>query len=372
MQIREITLREIKLPLREVFAASHGEIRTRRLIIVEMRDEENRSGWGECAALETPGYLPETIDISLIALKNWLAPAIIKMNFSHPKQFAEFIAGIARGFNFAKASLEMASWDLFAKDREKSLAELFGGTRKKVAVGKVIGLQKSPQILVEKAIAAVEKGYKRLKIKIMPDADLAYFHALRSSLGQDVDLAADANSAYSSADFSHLQKFDAFNLSMIEQPLGWNDHFHHAELQKVLNTPICLDESICSFADCQTMLAMGSGKIVNIKPGRVGGLVEALKIHDLCVKKDIPVWCGGMLESGIGRGFNIALASLPGFTLPGDLSPSTNYFRNDIVSPEWQMDESGFIAIPYEKTGIGCEVNLDYLEKVTVGKFKFK
>ncbi len=338
---------------------------------MELVDDDDVSGWGECVALEYPGYLPETIDTALFALQNWLAPALVQYEFSHPAEIADMLDKSARGWHFAKASLEMAAWDLAAKKTGKPLAKLLGGTQKKVAAGLVLGMQETPRILLKKAFAAKDEGYRRLKIKITAGKDLEYLHFLRKNLGDDFDLAADANSAYSKTDFHHLQRFDPLSLSMIEQPLGWDDHVDHAELQKIIKTPICLDESICSPAACRTMLTLGSGRVVNLKPGRVGGLRNALKIHDFCRKNQIPLWVGGMLESGIGRAFNVALASLPGFTLPGDLSPPGQYLERDLVVPPWQIDQQGFVMVPATKPGIGVDIDQNYLAKMTVGNWCF-
>ncbi|KAA3659982.1 MAG: o-succinylbenzoate synthase [Calditrichaeota bacterium] len=371
MTIKNVVLREINLPLRQPFVTSHGIIPHRRSLIIELIDNDGHIGWGECAALETPGYLPETFDSSLLVLQKWLVPVIRDRHFSHPGEVSSFFDKSIRGWNFAKAALEMAVWDLFAKKQGSSLADLLGGVQKKVAAGIVLGLQDNLRLLIEKAEEAVAAGYQRLKIKIAPGNDFAILHALRKEFGEKIDLAADANSAYTLADTKNLQRFDEFKLSMIEQPLAWDDHADHAVLQKNIQTPICLDESILSLADCQTMHAMQSGRIVNLKPGRVGGLAPSLKIHEFCQKRRIPLWCGGMLESGIGRAFNIALASLSGFTLPGDLSPSTRYFKRDIVVPEWKMDAQGFVVVPFKKPGIGVDVDRDYLKRVTVDEWNF-
>ncbi|MCA9734814.1 MAG: o-succinylbenzoate synthase [Deferribacteres bacterium] len=372
MTIRKVILREINLPLQSPFVTSHGTITHRRSLIIELMDGDGYTGWGECSALEQPGYLPETLDTSLSALQNWLIPALLKHDFFHPNEIQPYFDKSIRGWNFAKATLEMAVWDLFARQKEIALAQILGGVQQKVAAGIVLGIEDDLHRLIEKAQEAVTKGYKRLKIKIAPGNDYAALQALRRKLGVNFDIAADANSAYTRADLEHLLRFDDLQLSMMEQPFGWDDHFDHAELQKMLQTPICLDESILSFADCQTMHAMQSGRIVNLKPGRVGGLTTSLKIHEFCLKRNIPLWCGGMLESGIGRAFNIALASLPGFTLPGDLSPSARYFERDIVLPEWQMDAQGFVAVPFDRPGIGIEVDRDYLTFVTVGEWQFQ
>jgi O-succinylbenzoate synthase len=235
-----------------------------------------------------------------------------------------------------------------------------------VVTGISIGIQSSPAALVERALAAVGSGYRKVKLKIQPGADVEYVRAVRSALGPDISLAVDANSAYTLADAPVLSQLDEFALIMIEQPLGHDDLVRHAELQRRLATPICLDESITSVERAEDMIALGSGRIVNIKPGRVGGYSASLAIHDLCMRAGVPVWCGGMLESGVGRAYKVALASLPNFTLPGDLSPSLRYWERDLVEPEWTMDAVGCVAVPLERAGIGVGVDVERVEGLTV------
>jgi O-succinylbenzoate synthase len=241
-----------------------------------------------------------------------------------------------------------------------------GGTRERIATGISIGIQPSPERLAEKALAAARQGYRKVKVKIMPGADVEYVAAARDAVGPGVPLMADANSAYTPADADRLARLDAFDLTMIEQPLGQDDLLRHAALQRRLRTPICLDESILDVDRAEDMIALGSGRIVNIKPGRVGGFAQSRAIHDLCMRHGIPVWCGGMLESGIGRAHNVALASLPNFSLPGDLSPSARYWARDVVAPEWTMDADGMVAVPLDAPGIGVEVDEGFLDDITV------
>jgi O-succinylbenzoate synthase len=243
---------------------------------------------------------------------------------------------------------------------------MLGGSRDRVATGISIGIQRDPDALVERAQRAFDDGYRKIKVKIQPGQDVEYVAAVRAALPSGTDLMADANSAYTLADADLLSKLDGFGLIMIEQPLGRDDLVRHAELQRRLKTPICLDESITDVARCEDMIALRSGRIVNIKPGRVGGYTVAKRIHDLCAQANIPVWCGGMLESGVGRAYNVALASLPNFTLPGDLSPSARYWGQDVVQPEWTMDANGMVAVPRDEPGLGVAVDRERVEALTV------
>jgi O-succinylbenzoate synthase len=265
----------------------------------------------------------------------------------------------------AKAALEMGCWGLAAVHDGVPLAESLGGTRDRVATGISLGIQPTPDALVERARAARAAGYNKIKVKIAPGADVPFVRAVREALGPDVHLMADANSAYTLADADHLAQLDDFDLIMLEQPLGQDDLVRHAALQRRMRTPICLDESILDVQRAEDMIALGSGRIVNIKPGRVGGYASSLAIHDLCKANGIPVWCGGMLESGVGRAYNIALASLPNFTLPGDLSPSARYWERDIVTPEWTMDSEGMVRVPRDVPGLGIEVDLGRVDDLT-------
>ncbi|HEX9732226.1 MAG TPA: o-succinylbenzoate synthase, partial [Thermoanaerobaculia bacterium] len=287
-------------------------------------------------------------------------------SFAAASEVAAALAVDFRGHLMARAAVEMGAWGLEAELRGVPLAELVGGSRRRIATGISLGIQASPQALVERAAAALAAGYRKVKIKIKPGADLAYLAAARRALGAEAPLMADANNAYGAADFDHLARLDDFGLMMIEQPLASDDLVRHAALQKRLATPICLDESITGADRAEDMLALGSGRIVNVKPGRVGGFTEARAIHDLCLANGVPVWCGGMLESGVGRAYNVALASLPGFTLPGDVSPSSRYWQRDVVSPEWTMDGEGQVAVPWDRPGIGVEVDRERIERLTV------
>jgi o-succinylbenzoate synthase len=260
----------------------------------------------------------------------------------------------------------MGCWGLAAGSGRVSLSSLLGGTRDRVPTGISLGIQSEPAALVARAQAAVAAGYRKIKVKIRPGQDVDYVRAVRDALGTSVGLMADANSAYTLADTEQLMRLDDFQLIMLEQPLGDDDLVRHATLQRRMQTPICLDESITSLDRAQDMIELKSGRIVNIKPGRVGGFSASKAIHDLCAGAGIPVWCGGMLESGIGRAYNVALASLPNFSLPGDLSPSARYWQRDVVTPEWTMDAEGMVHVPLDKPGLGVEVDHDFLDSLTV------
>jgi O-succinylbenzoate synthase len=266
----------------------------------------------------------------------------------------------------ARAAIEMGGWALWAEREQQSLSRVIGGTRESIATGISIGIQDSPDALVAKSRAALDAGYRKIKIKIRPGADIEYIGAVRQALGDDAPLMADANSAYTLRLADHLADLDAYKLMMLEQPLAHDDLRRHAQLQDRIATPICLDESITSVERAEDMLALGSGRIVNIKAGRVGGFTEAKAIHDLCRRNGIPVWCGGMLESGVGRAYNVALASLPNFTIPGDVSPSARYWERDIVTPEWTMDAQGHVTVPTDRSGLGVRVDVDRVEDLTV------
>ena len=366
LKLRSISLREIQMPLLEPFRISSGTASLRRILLLETMDVDGVTAWSECVAGEQPYYSPETIDTAWLAIKQWIAPRVLNKPIPRPNIIQQNLDTGLRGHRMAKAAVEMSIWGLTAERERMSLASLIGGTRHKVATGISIGIQKTPQQLLEKVREALGNGYRKVKVKVQPGADLAYLESVRAALGQDAPLMADANSAYTTADFSHLTKFDQFDLMMIEQPLACDDLVRHADLQRQLTTPLCLDESITGLDRADDMLRLGSGRIINIKAGRVGGLATAQAIHNRCASAGVPVWCGGMLESGIGRAYNVALASLPNFPLPGDISPSSRYWKQDIVSPEWTMDTAGLLTVPHEIPGIGVAVDRDYVDSLTV------
>lgn len=366
IQIERVILREIQLPLVEPFAISSGDMTSRRIFLIEMVDRSGAISWGECVAGAAPNYSPETIDTAWLMIRDWIAPRVLARSFDEPAEVFPELERDFRGHLMAKAAVEMAAWELAAVQRGTPLATLLGGTRDKIGTGISIGLQNSPEALAKKARKSLDEGYRKIKCKIKPGKDIAYIQAVRDELGGDAPVMADANNAYTLDDLAVLSELDAFGLVMIEQPLAWDDVYRHAALQKELKTPICLDESITSIEKCEDMIELGAGRIVNIKPGRVGGFAPSIAIHDLCAKHGIPVWCGGMLESGIGRAHNVALASLPNFSIPGDVSPSRRYWTRDIVDPEWDMDAEGYVAVPREKPGMGVEVDREQIEALAV------
>ncbi|HEV8580564.1 MAG TPA: o-succinylbenzoate synthase [Thermoanaerobaculia bacterium] len=366
MRIESITLREIVLALKEPFQISSGTQSRRRILLVELRSADGVTGWGECTAGEFPNYSPETPDTAWLAIREWVAPRVLGRDFAGPEEIQPALEVNIRGHNMAKAAVEMAAWELTARAEGVSLSRKLGGTRERIKVGISLGIQASPQALVEKARAALARGYRKVKIKIKPGADVEYVRAAREALGPEAPLMADANNAYDLSDTASLEALDELGLMMIEQPLAWDDVLRHAELQKRLRTPVCLDESITSVDRAEDMIALGAGRIVNIKAGRVGGFRQSRAIHDVCANHGIPVWCGGMLESGIGRAHNVALASLPNFTLPGDVSPSERYWERDVVIPEWTMDREGWVDVPVDRPGMGVEPDMNRIDDLTV------
>ena len=363
--LQQIILREIQLPLKEPFKISSGKADIRRVVLLELSDADGYTAWSECVAGEYPNYSPETADTAWLAICEWIAPRVLGTAFARPEEVQPAIERDIRGHNMAKAAVEMGIWALAAERAGVSLAAILGGTREYIATGISIGIQPDPQALVTRALDAVKAGYRKIKLKVKPGADVEFIAAVREALGADAPLMVDANNAYTVDDFDHLARFDAFDLVMVEQPLAWDDLVRHAALQQRMTTPICLDESITSLQRAEDMVRLGSGRIVNIKPARVGGFAASRAIHDFCAGRGIPVWCGGMLESGVGRAYNVALASLPNFSLPGDLSPSARYWERDIVTPEWTMTD-GMVAVPRDCVGIGIAVDLGRVDNLTV------
>ena len=365
-RLSRITLREIRMTLREPFEISSGRTTGRRILLLELEDADGTATWSECVAGELPNFSAETIDTAWLALTEWIAPRLLGVSIGHPNVIDGMLRRGIRDHPMAKAAVEMGAWALWAEREGTSLSRLIGGTRRTIATGISIGIQDSPQALVDKARESLGLGYRKIKIKIRPGADIEYIGAAREALGPEAPLMADANSAYTLGHTEHLADLDSYRLLMIEQPLAQDDLRRHAQLQDRLETPICLDESIPHAAAAEDMLALGAGRIVNIKPGRVGGFTQARAIHDLCQHHAVPVWCGGMLESGVGRAYNVALASLPNFTLPGDVSPSARYWTEDVVTPEWTMDAAGMVAVPADRPGLGVTVNVGRIDNLTV------
>jgi len=365
MRVDRIVLREIRLPLKEPFRISSGEVRDRRILLLELHDAGGASVWSECVAGEAPNYSSETVDTAWIAIQQWVSPRVLGRTLEHPGALHGLLDRDFRGHNMAKAAVEMGVWGLAALMAGEPLARFIGGTRDRIATGISLGIQASPDALVEKARDALVAGYRKVKIKIEPGHDVEWVEAARHALGAEAHLMADANNAYTLDDATRLAELDALGLMMIEQPLAHDDLVRHADLQRRMRTPICLDESITGLERAQDMVTLGSGRIVNIKPGRVGGFSSAIAIHDFCEEHGVPVWCGGMLESGVGRAYNVALASLPNFTLPGDVSPSARYWTRDVVTPEWTMQD-GLVRVPLDRPGIGVDVDAGRIAALTV------
>lgn len=366
MKIERAELREIPLRLKEYFEISSGGKQDRRILLLTLHGE-GLEGWGECVVGEDPSYSYETTETAWHLLTDYILPRIVGRDASDPEDVLSPISWI-RGHHMAKASVEMAAWDLAARMDGVSLSKKLGGTRTEVPVGVSIGIQKTDEALHEKVAGYVEDGYARIKIKIKPGRDVEMLAGLRERF-PELPIMADANSAYRLSDAPRLQELDALNLMMIEQPLFYDDFLEHARLQALLKTPVCMDESIESVGDLELAMELGACRIVNIKPGRVGGHASSIRIHDRMREKNLPVWCGGMLESGVGRAHNVALASLPGFTLPGDISASRRYWERDIVEPEFEV-ENGHMRVP-TGPGIGVEPDMERIEALTVRQAAF-
>ena len=363
LNISSIELREIRLPLIHFFETSFGRTSERRILLVRVRDSDGAEGWGECTAGEGPFYSDEWIDSAWVTTENFLAPMILGKELESAAAVFTRLRPV-RGHRMAKASIETACWDLEAKRAGLPLWKSLGGTQTELACGVSIGIQDSVEILLEKIQKEIDAGYQRIKIKIKPGWDAAVIEKVCQKF-PGILLVGDANSAYTLADAPLFRELDRFNLMMFEQPLAHDDILDHAELQKQIKTPICLDESIHSAADARHAIALGSCKIVNLKLGRVGGHAEAHRVEQVCRENGIPVWCGGMLESGIGRAHNIAMSTLAGFTLPGDVSASKRYWEQDIIEPPVTVSAQGTISVPTQP-GLGFEVNLPRIETLTV------
>jgi o-succinylbenzoate synthase len=362
MRLNKLTLREIHLDLHEPFQTSFGASHHRRILLLEA-SVDGATGWGESTAGEDPYYSYETVETAWHILRDFLWPILRRREFYSAAEIFDFFSRV-RGHNMAKAGLESALWDAEAKIKNIPLWKLLGGAREEIPCGVSIGIQPSTESLLAKVEKDLAAGYQRIKIKIKPGCDIEPVRALRERFPR-IRLMVDANSAYTLADSDHLKQLDAFYLIMIEQPLGWDDIYSHAELQRRLDTPICLDECIHDFEHARAAIATGACRIINIKLGRVGGHTAARRIHDLCQSKSIPVWCGGMLESGIGRAHNIAMSTLPNFSLPGDVSASRRYWQQDIIDPEVEVTRQGTIRLP-SAPGIGYAPRLDRIESLTL------
>lgn len=369
LKINRVILRHMKMDLLYPFSTSFGTEYDRDFILVEIVDSDGISGWAESVAMIDPLYNEETLKTNWHILEDYLIPIVLQNEIQHPDKISEKYFSHIRGNAMAKAAIEGAVWDLYAKKQNTSLASILGGTKKKIDVGVSIGIKESIDATLKTIEARLNEGYKRFKLKIKPGWDVAFIDKVRS-VYPDIPLMVDANSAYTLQDIDLLAALDDYHLMMIEQPLAYNDIIDHAQLQAQLKTPICLDESIHSAEDARKAIQLGSCKIINVKIGRIGGLTESKKIHDLCQKHNIPLWCGGMLESGIGRAHNIAITSLPNFTLPGDTAASSLYWGEDIIEPEVTVD-NGTITVP-TLPGIGYEPNINKINKYTLYSKTYK
>jgi O-succinylbenzoate synthase len=361
MKLRKITLREIHLPLIAPFETSFGQTSLRRILLVET-DVDGVAGWGESTAGEDPYYSYETVETAWHVIRDFLWPILKGKKLGSASEVWDLFARV-RGHNMAKGGLETAIWDAEAKQKNLPLAKLLGGVREEIPCGVSIGIQPTIDTLIGKVEKELGAGYQRIKIKIKPGMDVEPARALRERFPR-IRLMVDANSAYRLEDAPLLKQLDAFYLIMIEQPLGWDDIYSHAQLQRQLDTPICLDECIHDIEHARAAIEIGACRIINMKLGRVGGHTAARRIHDLCQAKSIPVWCGGMLESGIGRAHNIAMSTLANFTLPGDVSASRRYWDEDIIEPEVEVTQQGTIRVP-SAPGIGYKPRIDRIDLLT-------
>ncbi|MBP1971386.1 O-succinylbenzoate synthase [Virgibacillus natechei] len=367
ISIKQIKLRKLNMRLLNPFRTSFGTMQDKEFYITEAIDTHGNSGFGESVAFTSPWYTEETVQTNVHVMEDFLIKILQENKINHPDDVSKLFEPIKRN-NMAKAALEGAVWDLYAKGKNIPLATALGGEKKEIDVGISIGIQPKVKDLLNVIDDYVHAGYKRIKIKIKPGWDVDVLRAVREQF-PDTPIMADANSAYTLADIEHLQQLDDLNLTMIEQPLAHDDIVDHAKLQAVMKTPICLDESIHSLDDTRKAIQLGSCQIINIKIGRVGGLTEAKRIHDYCLQHGVDVWCGGMLEAGVGRAHNIALTTLSGFTLPGDTAGSSRYWEKDIITPEATV-ENGLIKVP-NKPGIGYEMDEEALEAFTVSEKVF-
>ncbi len=360
MQIEAAVLRSVRMPLRFRFRTSFGETAEKSFLLLELKSQ-GLSGFGECVAEEGPFYSPETLGTAGHVLSRFLLPLVVGREIGSPGEFDARAARV-RGHRMAKAAVETALRDLFARASGTSLSRALGGTRAAIEVGVSLGLAPSVAEAIENVRKHVAQGYRRIKLKIEPGTDVEYVRAVRE-IFPEIVLTVDANAAYTLADAERLRALDPFGLDYIEQPLHHEDLVAHAALAKLVKTPICLDESIRSAADAEAAIALGAGRVINVKIGRVGGHGEALRIHEAAGRAGIPLWCGGMLEAGVGRAQNVAIASLPGFSKPGDTSSSSRYFEEDIVEPPLEAS-SGLMPVP-TGPGIGVEVRREVLARFT-------
>ncbi|TQS74735.1 o-succinylbenzoate synthase [Ornithinibacillus gellani] len=367
MNLHQITLHKLSMRLKHPFHTSFGTIQDKEVFLIDVMDMDGRHGFGETVAFSSPWYTEETVETNFHVMRDFLIPLLREHPIAHPDEVAALFSVIRRN-SMAKAALETAIWDLYAKQKEQTLTTTIGGTKAQIDVGISIGMQSTSEALIDKIHAALEQGFKRVKLKIKPGHDIELLRQVRQHF-PELPLMADANSAYTLRDLATLKQLDEFKLMMIEQPLAHDDIVDHATLQREINTPICLDESICSYDDVRHAITLNSCQVINIKLGRVGGLYEAKRIHDLCAEHGLSVWCGGMLEAGVGRAHNIALSALPHFNLPGDTAGSSHYWEQDIISPK-VIVHNGYITVP-QTSGIGYEIDWDAVKSYRTAQWTY-
>jgi o-succinylbenzoate synthase len=368
VKIDRLELRLLQLPLVHFFETSFGRIYDKHFILVRI-EGGGVTGWGECVAESDPYYSAETNETVWHIVSDFVVPRVLGVEFGHPREIYPALKAI-RGHNMAKAAIEMAAWDLHARACRQPLCAALGGTRDRIASGVSVGIQDSLDQLAAKVERELAAGYRRIKIKVKPGWDVDAVEMIRTRFGS-IPLMVDANAAYTIDDAAHLAKLDRFDLMMIEQPLDYDDIANHARLQRQLKTPICLDESIKTLGAAEDAIMAGACRIINIKPGRVGGFGQSIRLHDLCAAHGIPVWHGGMLESGIGRAANIHLSTLPNFSLPGDVAASRRYFEPDLIDPPIEVAADGTIAVP-TGDGLGVTIREDRIDRATARRVEFR
>ena len=398
IEVQSITLRELELPLLRPFRSAGGEVRVRRVLLLAIDSMDDTSSWSECVAQSEPSYSPETVDSAWLATGEWLAPRLVGrgVTIGSPADAYCLLAAGIRGHRMAIAAVEMGIWNLFAHQEGIPLAALlarfasgraaasasasepvrghddgWGATppAQWVAAGTTVGMGGTADDAARRTREACERGYRRIRLKVAPDDDVERVRAVVEAAGDRVPVVADANGSYDPGDplqLAALERLDGLGLAMLEQPLAPHGLAAHAALRRWMATPVALDESITGYGDAREAMQLGAMDALNLKPGRVGGLGQSVAIHDECLRRGIPAWCGGMLETGIGRAYNVALASLPGFTIPGDLGPGDAYWARDVVSPAWTMDPAGRVRVPLDRPGLGVEVDESFVEALTV------
>lgn len=362
MRIESITLREIHMQLKTPFETSQGTTQSRRILLVEVV-ADGASGWGEVTATETPAFNSETVDTAWHVISNFIAPSVVGKSLARAEDFPPMITHI-RGHEMAKSGVENALWDAEAQLIGVPLCKLLGGTMEEIRCGVSLGIREDPKSLVKKVEEELQSGYQRIKLKIKPGKDYEFVAAVRREF-PNIQLSVDGNSAYTLNDTAHLRQLDEFDLLMVEQPLGWDDIYAHSRLQEEMKSAICLDECVHNTRHALTAIELKSCRIINIKLGRVGGHTEARQMQDACRARGVPVWCGGMLESGVGRAHNIAMSTLPGFSLPGDVSASQRYWQEDIIEPAVEVTAEGTIRAP-QIPGLGYSVKRHRVDQLTV------